>query len=236
MRTTIFYKTDNSAGWQMMKLQKPKEECEKMCKEQNFTDYKIMELTHTTAQDLHLLTDIVVFENKYYFSDDEIPYPTTESQIIQNFDVSMVWEEENEYYETDYDEVYNEQTINWGWGNLWTNVITKFSINKNMDELGIVAQGFVHDIPAFLEKLNNNKQAVYHNDEYSPFIWLAWIKDDKVRLIHQDYRYEEVNTEFDVLMDKEIFYNTCNHMLEVMQEFADKDLKRYNEYIKKYEK
>ena len=32
MRTTIFYKTNNSAGWQMIKLQKSKDECEKICK------------------------------------------------------------------------------------------------------------------------------------------------------------------------------------------------------------
>ena len=71
MRTTIFYKTNNSTGWQIMKLQQTKEECENLCKRYyNFSDYKIMEMEQTTPFELHLLTNIVFFEGKYYFPED----------------------------------------------------------------------------------------------------------------------------------------------------------------------
>ena len=163
--------------------------------------------------------------------DDKIPYPTTEPKIMRDFQGSMIWEQENAYDEMDYDEVYN------GEKQLWTDIITKFSVNKNMDEFGIVAQCFVADFPVFIEKLEQDKQAVYHNEEYSPFKWLAWIKDDKVRLIHQNYRFNNVKTEFDVLVDKDWFFHFGQYMIKTMQEYADSDLKRYNKYIKeKYNK
>ena len=232
MRTTIFYKTNNSTGWQMMKLQQTKEECENLCKRYyNFSDYKIMDMEQTTPSELHLLTDIVFFEGKYYFPEDKIAYPTTEPKIMKDFQVSMRWEGKSEIDSTDYDEVYNKQGINWGWGHLWTNVITKFSVNENMDELGVVAQGFIANFSPFLEKLEKEGQAVYHNDEYSPFKWLAWIKNNSVRLIHQDYRDEVVQIEFDILVDKDWFLHFGYNMIKTMQEYADSDFTRYKKYV-----
>jgi hypothetical protein len=183
------------------------------------------------ASDVHLLTQIVLFEGKEYYPGDEIPYPTTEPKEMRDFQVSMIWEEKDEFYEIDYDEVYNKQSINWGWGYLRTNITTKFSVNENMDELGIVAQGFVYNFPAFLEKLEKDGQAIYHNEEYSPFKWLAWIKDNQVRLIHQNYNGEKANIEFDVLVDKDWFFHFGHNMIKTMQEYADSDLKRYNKYV-----
>lgn len=181
---------------------------------------------YISAADLNILTHIIRFDGKDYFPDDKIPYPTSEPKTMRDFQVSMIWEQENAFDETDYDEVYE------GKEQLWTDIITKFSVNKNMNELGIAAQCFVADFPAFMEKLEQNKQAVYHNEEYSPFKWLAWIKDDKVRLIHQDYRFNNVKTEFDVLVDKDWFIHFGQYMVKIMQEYADSDLKRYNKYIK----
>ena len=138
----------------------------------------------------------------------------------------MEWEDEEEFYEGDYDEVYK------GIEQLWADVTTKFSVNEDMDELGIVAQIFITDFPKFQTKLEKDKHAVYINEEYSKFKWLAWLKNDKVRLIHQDYRFEEVKTEFDILIDKKSFYQTCETMLKTMQEYAEKDKTRYENYIK----
>ena len=84
----------------------------------------------------------------------------------------------------------------------------------------------------FLEKLESNKHAVYINDEYSPFKWLAWIRDNKIRLIQQDYRNQDVETVFDILVDKNCFYDACNRMINQMQQYADADQKRYDEYVK----
>lgn len=186
---------------------------------------------YISAADLNILTHIIRFDGKDYFPDDKIPYPTSEPKTMRDFQVSMIWEQENAFDEIDYDEIYE------GKEELWTDIITKFSVNKNMDELGIVAQYFVKDFIVFLENLEKDGQAVYHNEEYSPFKWLAWIKDDKVRLIHQDYRFNNVKTEFDVLVDKDWFFHFGQYMIKTMQEYADSDLKRYNKYVKeKYNK
>ena len=83
-----------------------------------------------------------------------------------------------------------------------------------------------------MEKLESNKHAVYINDEYSPFKWLAWVRDNKIRLIHQDYRNKDVETVFDILVNKNYFYDTCNNMISKMQKYADADQKRYDEYVK----
>ena len=192
---------------------------------------KLTETTSFKADDIHLLTKKVLFNGKEYSSDYIIPYPVVEPKIITDFQVSMIWEKENEIDEADYDETYNKQGFDFGWGYLWTDIIAKFSINDRMDEVGIVAQCFIKYFPVFLDKLNRDKQAVYNNEEYSPFKWLAWIKDKQVRLIHQDYRFDEANTEFDVLIDKDLFFSACKNMITTMQKYADSDLKRYNRYI-----
>ncbi len=222
----LFYKTDKNSTWKSKRLDFSFEQWEKYCKEQDYAEYDIKDLSKYSPFDLHLLTDVVYFENKYYLQNEEIQYPLTETKQINQLAVTMEWEDEEKFYEGDYDEVYN------GVEQLWTDVTTKFSVNKDMDELGIVAQIFITDFPKFQTKLEKDKHAVYINEEYSKFKWLAWLKNDKVRLIHQDYRFEEVKTEFDILIDKKSFYQTCETMLKTMQEYAEKDKTRYENYVK----
>ena len=77
-----------------------------------------------------------------------------------------------------------------------------------------------------------NKQAVYINEEFSPFKWLSWIKNDKVRIIHQDYKFQEVKTDFDILVDKTWFFKTCQEMIFIMKYYVYEDQKRYEKYVK----
>lgn len=224
----ILYKTfDDEIGWNIRWLKSNETSCQKVCEEENYAKTYCLYLDKDfLTQDIHLRTEIISYNNKFYFPDELIPYPLTEPEHINQLNVNIEWEDEEEFFEGDYDEVYN------GVEQLWTDIRTKFSANENMDELGIVAQYFTVDFPVFLEELEQNKQAVYHNEEYSPFKWLAWLKDDKIRLIHQDYRNYVARTEFDILMDKEQFFSTCNYMLQAMQEYADKDKARYENYVK----
>ena len=189
------------------------------------------ENTPFTISDIRLLTQIVLFDNKEYYPGDNIPYPTNKPKIMRDFQVSMVWKEQDEFLQRNYDDVYKKQGTDWGWGYLWTNITTKLYVNENIDKLDIVAQGFINDFPIFLTNLEQSKQAVYHNEEYSPFKWLAWIKDDKVRLIHQNYRNDVATIMFDVLVDKDWFFHFTNSMIKTMKEYADSDLKRYQEYV-----
>ncbi len=179
--------------------------------------------------EMHLLTTIVLYDGKLYASDKQIPYPKTD--VLQNNNLSffMVWEDENGYDEKDYDEIYN------GIEQLWTNLAVKISLDKIFEEVFIVAQCFLSDFPKFLENLKKDNFAVYHNEEYTPFKWLAWIKESNVRLIHQHYQDFEVNIKFDILIDKEILFRLGENMIKKMQVYVDKEQNRYKEYVaKKY--
>lgn len=233
----IFYRKDKDSYGRYIRPDLPVEQWEDYCKQQGYYEYNILDFSKYWTGDIHLLTDVTIFQDRYYLPEEKIPYPFPEPKNVSPLTATMYWEDEEEFFEGDYDEVYNEQSIDWGWGYLWTDIITKLSANENMDELGIVAQGFINDIPPFLEKLKNEQYAIYSNAEYSPFKWICWIKGDKVRMIHQDYRGDKVNTEFDILTDKEQFFNLLDYMLNTMANYAEKDLARYKKYVKeKYNK
>lgn len=178
---TVFYKTDNNSDWQAKRLYLPFDKCEKYCKEQNYVQYGIEDLDKMNADDLHLLADVVKFDNNYYLPDEEIPYPLYNPLELKKFQSSILWEEEYANNEQDFEEVYK------GTEQLWTTLTTNFILPDKTIEAEIVAQIFLEDYPKFLEKLEKNNQAVYHNEEISSFKWLAWLKDNSIRLIHQDY-------------------------------------------------
>ena len=52
-----------------------------------------------------------------------------------------------------------------------------------------------------------------------------------MRLIHQDYRDEVVQIEFDILVDKDWFLHFGYNMIKTMQEYADSDFTRYKKYV-----
>ena len=220
----LFYKKDENDHWHSIRLDLPVEQWEDYAKTQGYFEFSIKDLSTYDAVHIHLLTDVVLFNGKYYLPKEDIPYPENEPAPVDEFDISMEWEDEKEFYYLDYDEVFQGEE-------LWTNIITIFSPDKKND-MGIVAQLLVKYLPEFLEKLESNKHAVYINDEYSPFKWLAWVRDNKIRLIHQDYGDYDVETVFDILVDKNCFYDVCNRMINQMQQYADTDQKRYDEYVK----
>ncbi len=228
----IFYKTDKNSYWQSKRLDLSIEQWENYCKEQNYAQYKIKDLSTYSADDLHLLTDVVNFNDRYYLPEEKIEYPDSIPADIKNFKIDMVMDEEYANDEIDFDEVYNKQSICWNFGYLWTEITTKFIFSEKTAALALIAQEIVKNLPEFTEKLEKNSYAVYINMEFSKFKWLAWIKEDKVRLIHQTYQEENPVTEFDVLVDKTWFFSFCEDMIKTMKDYADKDLERYNEYVK----
>lgn len=226
MEYTIFYKTKDSDEFKHRRLNLSYEECEKICKAEGYTYYNIVDLTTYGADDLHLLTNVTLYEGKYYFPEEKIPYPKKEPKIMESLYLSFVWDKDYANDEQDYEEIYK------GKEEFTTTVVIKFPQFNTMDEVGIVAQYMIEDLPKFLEDLEKNKQAVYINADYSPFKWLAWIQADKVRLIHQDYGDSDILEEFDILIDKEKFIHLCHNILKNMEETIQADLKRYEKYIK----
>lgn len=225
---TIFYKTENSAGWQVRWLDLPEDECEKICNQEGYFAYEIMNIPESFfIPSLELLTLIVYFDGKYYFPEEEIPYPQNETIKLDKITFSMIWEE------MDNDEDRYAEDFH-GHEKLWTSITTTFVLPERTTEVAIIAQFFVEDFPQFLDKLEQNKYAVYHNYEFSPYKWIVWEKEDYIRLVHQNYMGENVKTEFDILLDKEWFYHACNNMINSMQSYRDADLKLYEKWKEKH--
>ena len=179
----IFYKNNNGSGYEVIKVKLPKEKCEKFCVDKGFKDYKIMELPSLNAHELHLLSDIVYLDNKYYFPGDIIPYPEKEPDGIGKFQSSYIWDSEYANDEADFEETYNKQSYNRGFGCLWTEVTAKIILPDKTVELAPIAQEIVKYLSEFLNKLEKENHAVYINEEYSEFKWLAWIKEDKASVL-----------------------------------------------------
>lgn len=223
---TVFYKTDDNSPWQAKRLYLPFDECEKYCKEQNYAKYNIEDLDKMDAHDLHLLTDVVDFNGNYYLPGEEISYPENVSLTLEKFQSSVIWDKDYACDEQAFDEVYR------GIEQLWTTVTTSFIVSDKTVKVGIVAQIFIEDYPKFLEALAKNNQAVYHNEEFSPFKWLAWVKDNSIRLIHQDYRGNKAKVEFDVIVDKDWFLHFSQNLINSMEHYAEAELKLYKKYAK----
>lgn len=229
----VWYKTTNSDTWQYHRLYHSYKECEKICKQEGYAEYDIVDYTKYDGFELHMLTDAIYFEEEYYFTDERIPYPSSQPQIIKEFEISLLLEDDYKNDDSMFEEVYENKGIDWGWGQLWTEISTKFIFPDKTFKLAIVAQNVINDFPSFLENLKQKQQAVYSNLEYDNFKWLAWLKNNKVRLIHQSYDFEGIDTVFDILVDKDYFFNKFNEFVNQMREFADEDIRCYEEWKRK---
>ena len=137
------------------------------------------------------------------------------------------WENKDEFFDADYDEVYK------GIEPLSTLICVDCLVSgKVLGKFAIYAQDFIINIPKFLEELKQCNHAIYHNEELSPFKWLCWLKNDKIRLIQQNYCKQRVRAEFDNLLDKNMFFDSCNKLILNLKQYADADQKRYDEYVK----
>lgn len=219
-----FYKITENSDWQAQRLYLPMDECEKYCKEQNYAKYDIKDLDKMDAFYLHLLTDVVDFDGNYYLPNEFIPYPEYKPSELGEFQLSITLDNASD--EMAFDEVYR------GIEQLWTDVTVNFIFPDRNIELGIAAQTFLSDYPKFLKELVQNNQAIYHNEEFSPFKWLVWLKDGSIRIIHQNYSEEEVKTEFDIIVDKDWFLQFSQNLTSSIKEYAEAELKLYEKYVR----
>ena len=233
----LFYKTTEYSHWQSIRPNLPVEEWENYAKEQGYAKYDIKKLDDYNVFDLHLLTDVVLFNGKYYLPEETIPYHENTPEDIRKFNIKTELDEDYINDEDDFEEVYNNKTIDWGWGGLWTAVNTEFIMPNKTSESLIVAQNFIAEYPDFTKKLKEKGFAVLIIMEFSKIKWLAWLKEDRVRLIQQEYNCGGIETCFDVLLDKDWFFEMGKELTLIMQKFVDKDIVRYQDYvIEKYGK
>lgn len=227
----LYYKTNENDRWHSVRPDLPTEQWEDYAKEQGYAEYEIKDLRSYGAIMLHLTTGNVLLDGKYYLWEEIIPYPKSIPDNVGKFELDIALDEDLIEDEGSFEKIYEHKGINWGWGELWTAMNTKFIFPDKTVEETIVAQNYLDELPKFLKKLEEDKFGVLIMMEYSKFKWLAWVKDDKIRLIQQNYESFEVETKFDVLVDKTWFFDMCNSLKSTMQEYADKDMKRYEEYI-----
>ncbi len=229
----LFYKQNGNDHWHSTRPDMLIAQWEDYAKGQGYVEYDIINFPER-YDDFHLqlLTDVVHFNNRYYLPEEEIPYPDNLPDDIGQFNIEMVLDEDYMNDESDWEETYNKNTIDWGWGCIWTSLNTKFIMPDKTSEALIVAQNYINELPHFYEMLKNKSFGILNISEFSKFKWLAWIKGDKVRLIHQDYDFDSVHTSFDVLVDKTWFYEMCENLKNNMQKYADADQIRYEQYVK----
>ena len=224
----LYYKVNENDYWHSVRPDLPFEQWEDYATKQGYAKYNVTDYKNMDAWQIHQTSDVVRYRGRYYMPEEEIPYPKYDAKYSGKFNVSMEWEDEDDFFVIDYDEIYK------GLDELSTLIDVNFSIeNKFSCNVGVYAQDIITDIPEFLEKLKKNNHAIYINEELSPFKWLTWIKDEKVRLIQQSYLNKNVKTDFDIILNKTDFFDICDDLVKKMQEYADKDMKRYEEYIEK---
>jgi len=217
----IYYMTDENDYGHYIRPDLPFEQWENYAKSQNYFKYEILDFRTYTAYQLHQTSNVVRFKGKYYIPEEKIHYPNFGAKYSEDFDVSIKWENE---------EVYKSIS------QLWTLISVDILISgKVSGKFAVYTQDFAVNLSKFLEKLKSERYAIYHNDELSYFKWICWIKDDKIRLIQQDYYGKRVKTAFDILIVKSLFFEICEKMIKQMQQYSDLDQERYETYaIKKY--
>ena len=218
----LFYKKTAFDSWHSERPNMPINRWEYYAYKNGYVQYGIKDFNIIIPSYLHLMADVVKLSGKYYLPEETIPYPQKEPKLVKNFEISVKWKDETDYYPDDYMEQYA------GCSGLLTLVETNFG--------HIYFAKFKDSFADFLKKLKKENHAVFHNPEITPFKWLCWLKDDKIRVLQQNYE-ERITTKFDVLVDKNLFFKECNKMLKQMKEYEKKDRKRYQEYaLKKYGK
>ena len=218
----LFYKKTKYDLWHSERPDMPTDKWEDYARKKGYAEYDITDFNADTPDHLHLTTAVVKYGGKYYLPEETIPYPKKEPKLAEKFDIYVKWEDEEDSYYKDYDEIYYEIE---GLNTL---------VGTNIGYIDV--QYFTEDFTNFLKKLKKEKHAVFHNVEITSFKRLCWIKGDKVRVLQQEYG-NRAATCFDILMNKKLFFRACNKMLKQMQKIEKKDLKMYQDYaLKKYGK
>lgn len=221
---TLFYKESENSHWCTMRPSCKISQWDNYAQKQGFVKYEIVDFRTYSAHELHLTTDVIRYKGKYYLPSEKIPYPKVETTSVSKIDFVLTLDED--ISELDYDEIYN------GLESLDTLVELSLIISdKKLKQLGIYSIDFLKSFSKFEEQLKKESFAIYINDELSEFKWLTWIKDNKVRIIQQYYGSEKVKTDFDILIDKTIFFEFCQKLTNKVKELADENLRRYQNYV-----
>lgn len=236
---TILYKTENTDGWYYATMSGSEKECKKECnklkKMNNWYDYKCyasswyvikrdipFQNTIPQADYIHHLTDLIYnpFNNKFYYSDEIMPYPNTKKKITEKFEIIVKSEGDDDEYIWEPDDSDNFES--------GTDVTVSFGGKKY--KIVTIAEDLVKDIPNFIKQLKKTGYANLSIEEYTYTKFLAWEVEDRVRFIVQYYEDSNVETVFDKLISKDIFYTEFEKCFSKLKKYIEKHNKLFNEF------
>ena len=153
-----------------------------------------------------------------------VPYPETEPLKIEKFDIKtdvQFNDKSNfaEFFKT------NKKP--------YTKVYTYLNFGNKTEEIILIAEQFAENFYWFIKTLKEIENAVYEDMEYTETKLHAFLKDDFVRLVYQDFSCDEQEIIFDVAVNKKWFFKTADKMIKQMKKIADKTDDNYKKYIAK---
>ena len=236
---TILYKTENTDGWYYAIMSGSEKECKKECnklkKINNWFDYKCyVSSRYVMKQDIpfqnimpqaeyiHHLTGLIYnpFNNKFYYTEETMPYPETKKRTTNKFEIIVKGEGEDDKYIS---EPWDIDDFECG-----TDITISFGSKK--DKIITIAEDLVKDIPDFVKLLQKTGYANLSIEEYTYTKFLAWEVEDRVRFIVHYYGDDDVETEFDKLIPKELFYNEFNKFYAKLKKYIAKHNKQFEEF------
>lgn len=236
---TILYKTENTDGWYYATMSGSEKECKKECnklkKINNWYDYKCyasswyvikrdipFQNTIPQADYIHHLTDLIYnpFNNKFYYSNEIMPYPKTKKKITDKFEIIVKGEDDDDEYIWEPDDSDDFES--------GTDVTVSFGGQKY--KIVTIAENLVKDIPDFIKQLKKTGYANLSIEEYTYTKFLAWEVEDRVRFIVQYYGDSDVETVFDKLISKDIFYTEFEKCFSKLKKYIEKHNKLFNEF------
>ena len=232
----ILYKKDNSEGWYFGCMGGEEEECKKKCeelkKQYGWYDYKRFvnswwvvkpdtefKIYNPRADSMHETSSFIYStqEQKYYYPEEIIPYPKKETEIDDNFKITIKGEDDN-VWEPEDEEDFNEKT----------EVLILFGSTEY--ENFVLADYMIEDIKPFIDRLKEENYSNLSVLEYTNTKLLAWKKDNTVRLIIQNYNDDDIIIEYDKLIPENIFYREFNKLYEKLGYYINRRAKMYEEF------
>lgn len=219
-----FYKTENTPGWlhsyfngtkedvniKFEKLKSTKELYDFKFLKEFKLDYKIEDFqkANLDATTIHMISNWIYWEelDKWFILDDEeIPYPKTQCEVSEFFNIHSYFPEDMNDWESFEGEEFIYSTVQ---------VYLKSKEQKMESCIGLLKMS--KDVESFIENIKQGKFAKLIIESYSYHKFLVWNYENKIRLLVQDYNSDEVKIIFDVLIDKEkfisVFEKTKKHI------------------------
>ena len=238
----VLYKLDNSQGWKLAVMDGNEDLVKEKCETKGWYDYKISKagdyIYHIEdnlnyeplPDDIHRLTYLVYWQelNKWFDNGEIIPYPNKDPEITDDVEFKSSFDD-TEYNFNDPEDFDKLEDI---YISAQIDIKTKNQKTYSVVEISAM-YGMFED---FIKKLHQNKFAVLYIDEFSYEKYLAWEVNDKVRFMIQDYcdndeRIEYVPIKFDVLMNKDIFYEKFERFYSQMKNQSEKLNQEFIDYV-----